>query len=813
MNVIGLAETDAGMIELVGGKAAGLGEMIRAGERVPDGFCLTTEAFRAGGIPDREVADAYERLGAGPVAVRSSATAEDLPEASFAGQQDTFLGVTGIGELLEAIRRCWDSLNTERAAAYRGAHHIDESAIAMAVVVQRMVEPQAAGVLFTANPITGRRGEGVVDATPGLGTAVVDGSTDTDHYVLDGTRHDHGCLSQAQLDELGAAGRRLEEHFGSPQDIEFAFHQDGSLWLLQSRAITTLFPLPPGRGLPQPRVYLEIGHMQGLLHPATPMGMSALFLVTGQWMESMKVRDVEDKVRQMMVDVDGHFYVDLTPFARNKKIRQRLPAGMEIYGPRVSTAVTKVLDDPRFAPVPGRPYRLGTMVKLTARLGPPVIAGIAGALIRPNAARTRTFGLIGLARRAGRPPAGDLTPAQRLRFAEEVQRPLVANVLNQAMGPLFAGFMARQIPVGLLKGVATQEEVESTTRGLPYNVTTDMDLELWQVAVNARPHRDLFLDTPPEDLAERYRAGTLPDIGLAAFLDTFGHRGAAEIDVGVPRWSEDPGPLFSTIANYLRVTDPEQAPDRRFERAGREAEAKIDELVRRARRRRPIRAALAGFFMRRARQLAGLRELPKFVWLIPLMEMRRQLLLIGAALVERELLDEVGDIMFLHVSEVHRALDGSDLRGLVAERRRTYRREMRRRNVPGLLLSDGTDMEAALPAPPAAEGTLTGVAGAPGQVTGRARVVLDPANARIEPGDILVAPTTDPGWTPLFMTAGGLVTETGSPMAHGPTVAREYGIPAVICVRGATREIKTGQLITVDGAAGTVTLEEVPATP
>ncbi|MFC4115167.1 PEP/pyruvate-binding domain-containing protein [Nonomuraea zeae] len=813
MNVIGLADVDAGMIELVGGKAAGLGEMIRAGERVPDGFCLTTEAFRAGGIPDREVADAYERLGKGPVAVRSSATAEDLPEASFAGQQDTFLEVAGTDELLEAIRKCWESLNTERAIAYRAAHHIDESAIAMAVVVQRMVEPQAAGVLFTANPITGTRGEGVVDATPGLGTAVVDGSTDTDHYVLDGTRHDHGCLSQAQLDELGAAGRRLEEHFGSPQDIEFAFDHDGTLWLLQSRAITTLFPLPPGRGLPQPRVYLEIGHMQGLLHPATPMGMSALLLVTEQWLESMRMRNVQDKVKQMMVDVDGHFYVDLTPFARNKKIRQRLPAGMEIYGPRVSTALAKVLEDPRFAPVPGRPYRLSTVTKVATRLGPTIATGIVGALIRPEAARTRTFGLIDLARRTSTPPAGDLTPVQRLRFAEEVQRPLFAKELNQAMGPLFAGIMCRQIPVGLLKGVATQEEVESTTRGLPYNVTTDMDLELWQVAVNARPHRDLFLNTPAEELAGRYRAGELPDIGLGAFLDKYGHRGVAEIDLGVPHWADDPAPVFSTIANYLRVTDPEQAPDRRFERARREAEAKIDELVRRARRRRPIRAALAGFFMRRARQLAGLRELPKFVWLIPLVEIRRQMLIIGAALVERGLLDEAGDIMFLYVSEVQQALDGTDLRGLVAERRQSYRREMRRRNVPGLLLSDGTDVEAALPAPPATEGTLTGLAGAPGQVTGRARVVLSPANAHIEPGDILIAPTTDPGWTPLFMTAGGLVTETGSPMAHGPTVAREYGIPAVICVRDATREIRTGQLITVDGAAGTVRLEEEPATP
>ncbi|NUR82474.1 MAG: pyruvate, water dikinase, partial [Nonomuraea sp.] len=172
----------------------------------------------------------------------------------------------------------------------------------------------------------------------------------------------------------------------------------------------------------------------------------------------------------------------------------------------------------------------------------------------------------------------------------------------------------------------------------------------------------------------------------------------------------------------------------------------------------------------------------------------------------RGLLESAGDIMFLRLPEAHSAAGGADLRELAAERRRTYRRELRRANVPGLLLSDGTDVESALPAPPPTDGMLVGMAGAPGQVTGRARVVLHPDSATIEPGEILVAPTTDPGWTPLFMTAGGLVTETGSPMAHGPTVAREYGIPAVICVRDATREIATGQLITVDGAAGTVTL-------
>nr|BFE77546.1 hypothetical protein GCM10020093_001470 [Planobispora longispora] len=295
---------------------------------------------------------------------------------------------------------------------------------------------------------------------------------------------------------------------------------------------------------------------------------------------------------------------------------------------------------------------------------------------------------------------------------------------------------------------------------------------------------------------------------MTGFLDRYGMRAAAEIDVGMARWEEDPAPLFATIANYLRVDDPDQAPDLRFRQAAERAEKTIETLSRRARRRRPVRGRLATFLMRRSRKLTGLREIAKFAWLSPLQAARRQLLLIGEDLVFRGLLESADDIMFLDLSEVRAAVhDGADHRDAVATRRADYARELRRPAVPGALLSDGTDVEALAPSGPAEAGVLTGMAGAAGRATGRARVIRDPAGAHIEPGEILVAPTTDPGWTPLFMTTAGLVTETGSPMAHGPTVAREYGIPAVICIRNATHEIKTGQLITIDGAAGTVRIE------
>jgi rifampicin phosphotransferase len=283
----------------------------------------------------------------------------------------------------------------------------------------------------------------------------------------------------------------------------------------------------------------------------------------------------------------------------------------------------------------------------------------------------------------------------------------------------------------------------------------------------------------------------------------------------VPRWAEDPTPVFAALAGYLRVEDPEQAAEGRFTRAAGEAEEALDRLIGRAMRTRPLRAGVAGFLLRRSRELAGLRELPKFVWLYPLREVRSQLLLAGAELADLGLLHQADDIMFLTLDQANAAAKGSDQRDLAAVRRAEHEREIRRTRVPGLLLSDGT-MPENLPDELARhdENTLVGMSAAAGVATGSARIVHDPATARIEPGDILVAVTTDPGWTPLFLTAGGLVTETGSPMAHGPTVAREYGIPAVICIPDATNRLHDGQKITVDGSSGTVQLvtSDEPAT-
>ena len=347
-------------------------------------------------------------------------------------------------------------------------------------------------------------------------------------------------------------------------------------------------------------------------------------------------------------------------------------------------------------------------------------------------------------------------------------------------------------------------------RGLPHNVTTEMDLELWQATTRIAEDPEsaaAFASGDVRALTEAYQRRALPPVAqrtLTAFLRRYGHRAVAEIDLGMPRWAGEPSHIVGVIANYLRLNDPDLAPPRQFARGRAEAEAMLAELTARAADPHRLRGRVVGFALRRARQLIGLRESPKNLLIVTLGLIRAQLEVVGRALAERGALDRADDIFFLDLGDARRALAGEPVRDLVAERRAAYAVELRRRHIPRLLLSDGTEPEATLTNVARPDGALTGSPASPGTVTAPARVVLDPVGAHLEPGEILVAPSTDPGWTPLFLTAGGLVMEMGGSNSHGAVVAREYGIPAVVGVADATLQIETGQEVTVDGANGLV---------
>lgn len=900
--VLGLGDLSASMLPRVGGKAANLGELLAAGLPVPDGFCLTTEAYaqavgplglagvhsalqetpaddlealarlaaKARGLITSaelptaiagEVLTAYRALDGVPVAVRSSATAEDLPFASFAGQQDTYLNVIDAVALLDAVRKCWASLWTDRAVVYRASRNIDPATVALAVVVQRMVDAESAGVMFTANPVTGRRRETVIDASPGLGEAVVSGAVNPDHFVVDtasgtilqrrmgdkrtavrplpggGTEYvgqganadqggaDQTCLTDAQIRELAALGSEAEAHYGAPQDTEWALDGNGKLWLTQSRPITTLYPVPsrvpPRRGAGEElRVYLCFSLAQGLTRPLTPMGLAALRQV-GSSVAAAAGFDVPDRRGgpPPYVEAGQRIFVDLTDAARSTVGRRIIPSVFDVMEARSAKVLRSVFDDPRLSITRRTPWGLlKHVVPIAARFRVPEAA--LRALVRPEAAHKRLNRFTAefnatLELRHG------ASPRERLDHAEGILSRLFPNlpaVLPLAgLGFAMLGLAGKLLGAGRLFGADRHgaspnrnADLQPVLRGLPNNVTTEMDLELWRVATKIKSDAEsvtVLTAHPAAVLAQRFSAGELPAAaqeGVAEFLGRYGHRAVAEIDVGMPRWRDDPTHILGVLANYLRLEDPERAPDRQFRQAAAEAEAQIERLVAEARTRGRLRAMAVRAALRRARLFAGLRELPKFQIVLALAEVRKQLAEVGAVLAEQKRIARAEDIFFLDFAEANQALDGADMQDLVAQRQGAYYLELERRHIPRMLLSDGTEPETLLTGDGAAAGALSGSPASAGTVTAPARVILDPVGAHLEPGEILVAPSTDPGWTPLFLTAGGLVMEMGGPNSHGAVVAREYGIPAVVGVADATSLLRTGQEVTVDGGAGTV---------
>lgn len=922
--VLDLRRLDGGMLPLVGGKAANLGELLSAGLPVPEGFCLTTAAYRqavggpgallpglaeacaalGAGAPALEpgrlielaataraailaapvpgpVADAVEQaytsLGPDvPVAVRSSATAEDLPFASFAGQQDTYLNVVGVPAVLDAVRRCWASLWTDRATAYRASLGLDPAGVALAVVVQRLVDAETAGVMFTANPLTGSRRQVVIDAARGLGEAVVSGTVNPDHFVVDGltgrvlerktggtgmevrplpgggteTREalpprpsgqragqsgqgaGTACLTDAQVAGLVRLGLKAEEHFSAPQDLEWAIDAAGSLWLTQSRPITTLYPVPQSNGaagtvppgrypVTGTRAYLCFSLAQGLTRPLTPMGLAAVRLIASSVATAAGFPVPDPRLGPSpYAEAGQRIYIDFTTPVRSSVGRRLVPRVFDIMEARTAAVMRQLFEDPAFSVTRKTPFGLlRHVVPVAARAKVP--AGLLRGLVRPEAALRRldrfTRGF-----EASLAPDAAAGPLARLDHAESLLRSRLFLIVP-AILPLPALGFAMLGVAGRLLGGGAWNELQPVIRGLPNNITTQMDLELWQLAESIRDDaqsRTALLAGDPSGLADAFLAGQLParlDAGLTRFLDRYGHRAVAEIDVGQPRWSEEPAHILGILANYLRLDNPALAPDIQFSKAAEDAEAQVDRLVARAAARGRLRGILVRGALRRARLFAGFRELPKYHLVLGLAEVRRQLLLVGGELARAGTIERPDDVFFLDFAETRQALTANgtgteaaaqDLRARVADRREEYARELGRRHIPRVLLSDGTEPEMVRTAVGrSTEGTLAGSPASAGTVTAPARVIRDPVGARLEPGEILVAPSTDPGWTPLFLTAGGLVMEMGGANSHGAVVAREYGIPAVVGVPDATTAIATGQTITVDGGAGTVVPE------
>jgi phosphoenolpyruvate synthase/pyruvate phosphate dikinase len=857
--VLGLQEIDRTQVALVGGKGANLGELSRIdGIRVPAGFCVTTHAYRTItaralsidekrdqlsllspddrdairtlsaeirgtfegiAVPDDLVAaitGALDQFGEQVAyAVRSSATAEDSPTTSFAGQQDTFLNVVGPAAILEHVRRCWASLFTERAVTYRLRNGIDERQVHMAVVVQQMVLPRAAGILFTADPITSNRKVVAVEAGFGLGEALVSGLVNADSYrvrdgelvaqtiatkrvaifalpgggtreqVIDLAQQDQAALTDAQVVELARLGRRIEAHFVRPQDIEWCLVDDG-FHFVQSRPITTLFPIPAA-GDGENHVYVSVGHQQMMTDPMKPLGLS-LFQLTAL---------------PPMHEAAGRLFVDVTAGLASPASRAGILGALGKSDPLIGDALQTILDRGDFISLlPGEDPS-----------GPPV--GRAPAPIETDPAIvTELIDLnqasITALRRDIRTKSGAALLDFILTDIQELKRILFDPRSHQVfMGAMEAsGWLNDQLQTWL----GEKNVADALTQSVPRNVTSEMGLALLDVADVIRPHAEVvaFLQDADDegflDELATHAGGRDARHAIEAFLDIYGMRCVGEIDITRPRWSERPTALVPVILANIKNFEP-GAGARRFEQGRHDAWAKEQEVLERL-RAMPDGAHKAEETKRmidRVRTFIGYREYPKYGMVSRYLVYKQALLEEAERLVQARVLREKEDIFSLTFHELQDVVARSKpVADELIQQRKDAFSSYRALTPPRVLTSDGEVIVGAYRRDGVPVGALVGLPVSAGTVEGRARVILDMATADLEAGDILVTSCTDPSWTPLFVTIAGLVTEVGGLMTHGAVIAREYGLPAIVGVEQATRLIRDGQRMRVNGTDGYV---------
>ena len=835
--VLDWRELDRREIGIVGGKGASLGELSRIeGIRVPPGFCLTTEAFRramsdassigdlldqlsrltpndhegiralsaeirrsieAVGVPDEiatEITRALASLGErNACAVRSSATAEDSPTASFAGQHDSYLNVAGPAAILEHVSRCWASLFTERAVTYRVRNGIDHRKVHMAVVIQQMVVPRAAGVLFTADPVTGNRKVVSVEATLGLGEALVSGLVNADVYkvrdgdIVESTLRQQPMLTELQVLRLAQLGRQIEAHFGRPQDVEWCLTDD-DFHFVQSRPITTLFPIPAAADQAR-HVYLSVGHQQMMTDAAPPLAISVRQL-TG---------------RAVFHEAGGRLFVDVSQMLASSAGRAGLLA-LAGKDDRLTGDALQTIIDRDFIPLnpdapTAPPAPLPGSAPSPIETDPRIVGELIAQGQESNAQLKRDI------RTKSGPDLVDFI----LTDFQEFKRIMFSPRSHQA---IMAGMEATWwLNDHLERWLGEKNAADALAQSVPNNVTSQMGLDLLHVADVIRPHRGVvaFLqqvddDNFVNDLA-RLEDGQDAKDAILAWLDKYGMRCVGEIDISRPRWSERPTTLLPLILGHVRNAEP-GAGDRRFEQGLEVARAKEDEVLNRLRALPDgeEKAKEAKRMIDRLRAFSGYREYPKYFMIDRYFAYRLPLLEEADRLVRANVFRDREDIFFLTIPELHDVVRTNEVdHNLISERKDAFV-AYQRLTPPRMLTSEGEMIagnyrRADLPA-----GALVGLAVSAGTVEGRARVIFDPATADLEPGDIVVTPYTDPSWTALFVAISGLVTEVGGQMTHGSVIAREYGLPAVVSVQQATRLIRDGQRIRVHGTEGYVEL-------
>jgi len=868
--VIGFHEIDRSGILKVGGKGANLGELSKIdGLAVPDGFCVTTQAFKMITETNQEIKTLLEKLSDlkaedriaiaeiskiiriaienVPIpdditkeveaylgrfkydeafAVRSSATAEDLPTASFAGQQDTYLNIIGKQAIFKHISKCWASLLTDRAIVYRIQNGFDHYKVQLAVVVQKMISAESAGIMFTADPVTGNRKVLSIDASFGLGEALVSGLVNADNYqvcagkitdkkistkkmaiwsVKDGgtksqklsqEQQNRHALTDEQILQLEKLGRKIEAHFGSPQDIEWCCIDD-TFYIVQSRPITTLYPVPEASDK-ETHVYISVGHQQMMTDPMKPLGLSLWRL----------------RAARPMFKAGGRLFVDVMDSLITPTGRKNLLEAMGQHDPLIKDALITITERANFIKSLPDEGESPLIVKSTKGLSSADILAQVGndpeivfELIKHSEASIEILKQ-NIQTKSG--PAlfdfilEDIELSKKMTFDSKHISVIIAAMnaaswINEKMG----------------EWLDEKNVADVLSQSVSNNITSEMGLALLDVADTIRPYpevinylqevkNDHFLDQ-----LLHFQGGVLAKSAIDGYLNRYGMRCAGEIDITNTRWSEKPSILIPIILSNIKNFEP-NAGKLKFDQGRSQALKKENELLDRLaflpEAEQKIRETKEMISL--LRNFAGYREYPKYGIVSRFYVYKEALIKEAEKLLEARVIDEKEAIYYLTFDELKEVVRTHKLNAKLIAQRKEEHRLFEKLNPPRVITSDGEIVSGRYKHENLPKGAIVGLAVSTGVIEGRARVILNIEEADLEDGDILVTTFTDPSWTPLFVSIKGLITEVGGLMTHGAVIAREYGLPAVVGVENATRLIKDGQRIRVNGTDGYVELLE-----
>lgn len=861
--VLGFHDIDKTKLATVGGKGANLGELTRIeGIHVPDGFCISTEAFKRiinetpaihellnqlsmlrleardkiielsqvirHAIEDipvpsdirEEISQYLSKLGKQHAyAVRSSATAEDLPTTSFAGQQDTYLNIIGEDAILKHISKCWASLFTERAITYRIQNGFDHHKVYMSVVIQKMVFPQASGILFTADPVTSNRKVLSIDASFGLGEALVSGLVNADHYkvyngkitdkkiaaknlaiysldtggtkeyTLNADQQHTPALTDEYILQLERIGRKIEKHFGHPQDIEWCL-ADNEFYIVQSRPITTLYPIPEANDQ-ENHVYVSVGHQQMMTDSIKPLGLSFYLLITFAPMRT----------------AGGRLFVDVTGSLASPASRENILDVLGHSDPLIRDSLETILERKDFIkslPANGKDSHIKSNKGLSsadilAQVGsdPAIVSD----LIKRSEASSDAL------KQNIKTKSGIAVFDFILEDIQQLKKSLFD---PKNLGVIMAAINASAWINDKMKEWLGEKNVADTlSQSAPNNITAEMGLALLDVADVIRPYPEViaYLQQVHDDnflnALNKLAGGPEAQRAILTYLDKYGMRCAGEIDITKTRWSEKPDTLVPLILSNIKNLE-SNASKRKFDQGLQEALKKEQELLARLKALPDgeQKAEETKRMIDLVRNFIGYREYPKYSIVNRYLVYKQALLKEAEQLVQASIIHEKEDIYYLSFEELYEVVRSQALNYEIINKRKNEYAVYEKLTPPRVITSDGEIIAGKYKRENLPANAILGLPVSSGVAEGRARVILTIEEADFEDGDILVTTFTDPSWTPLFVLIKGLITEVGGLMTHGAVIAREYGLPAVVGVENATRLIKDGQRIRVHGTEG-----------